>query len=542
MAKGAGTSRRKLGIALGAVIVPLAALLVVQFFWLTRLERMSALAHEAALGNYLDAVVAASERHFREAAERALDLPSSMFTDQGLEKAASFWSGRPVEGARRMFLADFTRVRTGNFLVYAPESGTLETPPASDESLAMILAVTPWMMVSANGTPVPNAGMSVDERNPDVRLILRPILDERLRVVGVAGFVVDREWFVETFLPKAARKYAPEYFPGIGPKDLVVTARDERGGVVFREGVAEEHAKDVATSKFPMVFQGWTLGVHARRATSAQMARTGFLINVAFSLVLGGAVVAGLVLALRAAGRAVRLSEMKSDFVSNVSHELRTPVASIRVFAELLKSGRVTDEAKIREYGAYIETESRRLSRLIDNILDFSRIESGRKTYRFAEGGLEEVVEAVVETFRVRLDGEGFELRYEGPDRGLPSMRLDADAIGQAVHNLLDNAVKYSGEARVIEVRLRRRFDDALIEVQDHGIGIPRDEQRHVFDRFHRVGTGLVHDVKGSGLGLSITRHVVEAHGGSVHVDSEPGRGSTFTIRLPLERAQANKE
>jgi signal transduction histidine kinase len=291
-----------------------------------------------------------------------------------------------------------------------------------------------------------------------------------------------------------------------------------------------------------MVFQDWTVGVHARRATSAQMARTGFLINVALSLILAGAMTAGLFLALGAAGRAVRLSEMKSDFVSNVSHELRTPVASIRVFAELLKSGRVTDEAKIREYGTYIETESRRLSRLIDNILDFSRIESGRKTYRFSPGRLEELVEAVVETFRVRLRGEGFEVRYEGPERELPEMQLDGDAIGQAVHNLLDNAVKYSGDARTIEVRLRRRFDDAWIEVQDHGIGIPREEQRHVFDRFHRVGTGLVHDVKGSGLGLSITRHVVEAHGGSVHVDSEPGGGSTFTIRLPLERAQANKE
>jgi signal transduction histidine kinase len=541
MAKGAGTSRRKLGIALAAVFVPLAALLVVQFFWLSRLERMSALAHEAALGNYLDAVAAASERHWREAVERSLDLPAAMFTDQGLEKVAAFWSERRVEGARRMFLADFTRVRTGNFLVFAPESGALETPPASDESLAMILAVTPWMMVSANGTPVTNAGMTVDERNPEARLLLRPVLDDRLRVVGVAGLVVDREWFVKEFLPKATRKFAPEYFPGIGPKDLVVTVRDDRGTILYRDGV-DDGTKDVATSKFPMVFQDWTLGVHARRATSAQMARTGFLINVAFSLVLGGAVVAGLVLALRAAGRAVRLSEMKSDFVSNVSHELRTPVASIRVFAELLKSGRVTDDAKVREYGTYIETESRRLSRLIDNILDFSRIESGRKTYRFAEGRLEEVVEAVVDTFRVRLAAEGFELSYQGPDPELPEMPLDADAIGQAVHNLLDNAVKYSGDARTIEVRLRRRFDDALIEVQDHGIGIPRDEQRHVFDRFHRVGTGLVHDVKGSGLGLSITRHVVEAHGGSVHVDSEPGSGSTFTIRLPLERAQANKE
>ena len=224
---------------------------------------------------------------------------------------------------------------------------------------------------------------------------------------------------------------------------------------------------------------------------------------------------------------------MKSDFVSNVSHELRTPVASIRVFGELLRMGRAQDPEKVREYGEHIESESRRLTRLIDNILDFSRIESGRKEYRFAEGDVREVVEAVIRTYEVRLASSGVKIVLEAPKDPLPPLRMDADGIAQAFQNLLDNAVKYSGESKEVVVTLSSGNGYVTIAVRDRGIGIARDEQRRIFERFHRVGTGLVHDVKGSGLGLSILHHIVAAHGGDVAVLSEPGKGSTFTMRLP---------
>jgi len=288
------------------------------------------------------------------------------------------------------------------------------------------------------------------------------------------------------------------------------------------------------TGKISFIFSDLELALVGGNVSPEEWAKSNFLLNVSLSALLALALLGGLVLALRTASREIRLSRMKSDFVSNVSHELRTPLASIRVFGEFLRLGRAKNEEKTREYGEYIETESRRLTQLINNILDFSKIESGAKTYRLEPSSIESTVADTVRTLEVSLRHMGYSLIFNSPREPLPVVQLDADAMAQALSNLVDNAVKYSKGRSEIRVSLKRAGDEALISVEDQGIGISRQEQRKIFERFHRVSTGLVHNVKGSGLGLSIVSHIARAHGGSVTVESEPGSGSTFTIHLPF--------
>jgi len=525
--------RHSLLAGLLAVLVPLAILLGVQFVWLARLETVQAIAHAAALDGFLGTVSTKVEYFYRETAERSLNLPASLFTQQRIEKAAYYWKQRPAKGAKRLFLVDLTHEEFGNFLAFDPENASLYTPAASDESLAMVLAANPLHMLNLRRRGMDSAALTVDERNPDYRIILNPILDDGGRVVGLAGMILDEEFFRVKLLPSIIGTTLAKFLPSAPNGELAVTVTGGSGDTVVQVGDGKGRAV-AAKSRLGFVFTDWEMALYSPRATPQQWARAGFVFNASLAGVLAFLLVGGVALALRAADRAVKLSKMKSDFVSNVSHELRTPVASIRVFGELLRLGRVDDPGKVREYGEHIEGESRRLTRLIDNILDFSRIESGRKEYRFAEGKVRELVEGVIRTFEMRSAAPEVKIRLETPGDDLPLLRMDADAIAQAFQNLLDNAVKYSGDSKDIVVRLSAETDHVVIAVRDHGIGIARDEQRKIFERFHRVGTGLVHDVKGSGLGLSIVHHIVAAHGGTVTVDSEPGEGSTFTMRLPI--------
>jgi signal transduction histidine kinase len=527
--------RHTLWVAFVAVLAPLVVLVGLQYVWLTRLARASAIAHQAAMSNYLEAIGSEVQYFYRAISERALNVPASLFTQDQLDKVARHWRKKPVEGIARLFLVDFTRSEYGNFLLFDERKGRLISPYASEESLAIIAACSPWQIMSYQRRASEAAVLRVDERNPRFRIILNPITDDASMVVGVAGMIVDQEFMMESLLPKVIEKSLPKFFPESAMGEMVVTVSDNAGERILSTR-DEFDLGEMVSVGFPFIFEDWTVELHSPPLLPKQWARTSFAYNMSLSLLLAGVLLGGIVLALRSANRAMILSEMKGDFVSNVSHELRTPLASIRVFAELLRLGRVQSPAKAQEYGEFIEAESRRLSRLIDNILDFSRIETGRKTYRFVPADIHEVVESTLKTFEVHLKHGGFRIAFEGGEEPLPEVAIDQDAIAQALHNLLDNAVKYSGDSREIGVRLTRESDAVVIAVRDHGIGIPREEQRKIFDRFHRVGTGLVHDVKGSGLGLSIVQHVVEVHQGQITVESEPGNGSTFSMRIPLSR------
>jgi signal transduction histidine kinase len=232
----------------------------------------------------------------------------------------------------------------------------------------------------------------------------------------------------------------------------------------------------------------------------------------------------------------LRLNKLKSDFISNVSHELKSPLTSIRMMTEMLHHNRVqTEERKSAYYSAMLE-ESEHLSHLIDNILDFSRMDDDRKKYDYIDLDLDELLFKFLESIRERLQEPGFEIRYNRPDR-VPVIKADKNAIIQVFYNLVDNAIKFSGTSRQIDVSLFPRDDELLFCVKDYGIGISGKERDKIFDRFYRGNEPQRLGIKGSGIGLTIVKQIVEAHGGTIAIESEVGKGSRVTVRIPLGRS-----
>jgi signal transduction histidine kinase len=244
---------------------------------------------------------------------------------------------------------------------------------------------------------------------------------------------------------------------------------------------------------------------------------------------------------VRVARRDIALAELKSNFVADVSHELKTPLALIRLFAETLQTGRIADEAKRQEYYAVIARESTRLTNLINNILDFARLEAGRRAYHFEIGDVTGVLRETYESYRPELDRHSFEHHFCAV-AGLPRVRIDRDAMAQVLVNLMNNAVKYSSDEKYLLIDIhrdtRRGRHGVLISVEDRGIGIRPEDRARVFEGFFRAADGRVQGQGGTGLGLSLVKHTIEAHGGTMDVESRLVRGTAFRLFLPAAESE----
>ena len=259
----------------------------------------------------------------------------------------------------------------------------------------------------------------------------------------------------------------------------------------------------------------------------------GGIFTLAVSVVLGGLMI------MRDAGREVQVARLRSEFVANVSHELRTPLTSIHMYAETLLMGRYRSPEQMQDYLTTLLHESRRLSRLVDNVLDFSRIERGDRTYQRQPCNLGDAARAALETFGGVFAAEGFEVE-EAIAAELPLVLADQEAVEGAVANILGNAVKYSSQHKAIRLAVEQRGAEVVVEVTDRGVGLPTGEEERIFEQFHRGANAA--NTAGTGLGLSLVKNVVEAHGGRVDAANRPDGGSVFRLYFPVhteEKAHA---
>jgi two-component system phosphate regulon sensor histidine kinase PhoR len=332
-------------------------------------------------------------------------------------------------------------------------------------------------------------------------------------------------------VPRIVHEVLPRLFADAAGSSRV-NVIDEDGRVVF--GPPLRGGEFTVGRPFPTTLYNWRLQVTLASAQElgarVERRRVLEMLMVGLSCVV---VIAGMAVVIVAAERERRLSALKSDFVANVSHELKTPLSLVRMFGELLLSGRVASDEKRREYLQIIVNESERLTALIENVLDFAKFERGKSAFEFREGDVGQAVARAADVYRYRAEREGVEVDVT-VDPNLPVTLFDERALELLLMNLLDNALKYAKEGKRVLIEVRAGKGGLEIRVKDKGPGIPAAERRRIFDRFVRGSAGAEKQVRGSGIGLALVKHIAESHGGKAWVESELGEGSTFIVTLPV--------
>jgi signal transduction histidine kinase len=526
-----------------AVILPVGVLIALSVHHLKQFERDKAVT--AAIQRDFSQVLAISEKQINEKAYDLIDDVRKEFPQPGQacnESLDKLLTTHPY--AAHVFIYD----PQGEWL-FRSQPSRLKEPEFQEEGENFLEMAKRWMpgyyedlVPSLKKKETHSSAPYMFDSNwptrgdkhlyQSIAMFLTPGKDKDKPAIG--GVIFDAEYLRDHFFPEALdsvmSRNVAESEGNVNREVMMIHSKMDYSPLVASAGW--DGGEPEVERNWEGAFPGLTLAMKMHGTTleaiSDRFFRQSFLILGGLSLLLA----VGLGVTYRNVSKEIALARLKSDFVSNVSHELRTPLSLIRLYAETLEMGRLKAPEKFQEYYQIIRKESERLTALINNILDFSRIEAGRKEYDFRETDLRELVANTLESYRYQIEQHGFTL--EEKIDAVPPMRVDREAMARSLVNLVNNALKYSQDHKYIGVNLYRENGLVKLEVIDHGIGIPNREQEKIFEKFYRVGDPLVHNTKGSGLGLSLVRHIAHAHGGEVSVDSTPGQGSKFTIQLPV--------
>ncbi len=350
--------------------------------------------------------------------------------------------------------------------------------------------------------------------------------DTRSEGTLYSGFIWDLEYLKNQRLPEIAESIAQT--SGI---QVRVIDEGDTGGTATDNEMIPKDALSLSLRQFPFP---WRFIVTQSALDNLKSAA---LRNNIFHAILLAIVVAlmclGASMIARDISRESETTRQKSEFVHNISHELKTPLTLIRLFGETLRDKKKLSEKNKQDAYDIITKESERLSYMINNVLDFSRIEMGRKEFTLKTGDIAKAMAETLESYRYHLEEKGFTI-HEEIDHDLPQIDFDREAMASVLINLLSNAMKFSPEKKEVRIRLSRSESELVLQVADKGIGINKRDLSKIFKRFYRSDQKIVSESRGSGLGLTIIQHISEAHGGRIDVESELGQGSTFSIFLPI--------
>lgn len=367
-------------------------------------------------------------------------------------------------------------------------------------------------------------------RESGQRVQLLIFSQNRYRKDALLGIFIDEYTFIDEIV---ARKFSE------GDNSNFIFAVQDKNSKNYLYLTEPDPGESFEKSETLWVIPELDLKIKLKGESIDQISSTRTRNNLFFIVLVNVILIIGLIYLFRNISAEMALAQMKTDFVANVSHELRTPLALIRMHAETLEMGRVPGDDKKHHYYRIIMNESTRLTQLINNILDFSRIESQKKKYSMINQDLYLLVRDTLEVYKYHFEQKGFAIQTDLQET-LPKVWIDSESVKLAFVNLLDNAMKFSPQSREIKICLKQTADSIILSVRDFGIGIPEAEQKKIFDKFYRVGGSLVHNTKGSGLGLSLVQHIMKIHQGKVAVESKPGEGSVFSLVFPLNRKKGH--
>lgn len=352
----------------------------------------------------------------------------------------------------------------------------------------------------------------------------------------LGGILIDPESFIEMNLGPRLQTIAEDRFA------ISAFRRNQEQPVYTTiDSVQIDDEKAMAITKDFWLLPDYYLGIDAVGESVFDIIQKRTMINIALLVIMLVILAVGLFMIYRNVRKELVLAQNKSEFVSNVSHELRTPLALISMFAETLEMNRVRSDEKKQEYYQIIHKETTRLSGIVNKILTFSQMDANRKEFHLAEVDLNGIVSEILDTYSFHFQQKGFESKLEIKAESLVVM-ADREAMHEVLINLLDNAIKYSPDAKKIDVITGKSEFDAFVTVKDYGVGVKKEDQKQIFEKFFRVSTGDIAKSKGTGLGLSLVKHIVDHHGGRISVDSTPGQGSSFTIYLPLTQTENGQD